>query len=211
MTDSFFTPAPYDPGTPDLFPETLAMQGPVNDKWYTQYGGGMAVAFTGYQKGGVTRIRFSDPCEITEIGVLLTNAHGGSPHHYRLGIYAHQMGAPGSLEVDAGTLTINNASTAGMKSIVLNTPYEVGAGQVIWVACQCDYTTSFPGLLIHANNILAPYVHYGLTGTNYYTSTATAFALIDSGQNALPDPFVLGTPEVHGHTPAIYVKVSVGV
>ena len=70
MTDSFFTPAPYDPGTPDLFPETLAMQGPVNDKWYTQYGGGMAVAFTGYQKGGVTRIRFSDPCEITEIGVL---------------------------------------------------------------------------------------------------------------------------------------------
>lgn len=209
MTDFSITPPPFDPGTPDLFPETLAMQNPVDGKFYTQYGGTLFLATSGQQKGGVTRVRFSDDCEITEIGVLLSFTFTGSDHNYRLGIYSNQQGEPGNVDVDAGTLNISNPTSSGMKSIVLSTPYQVSAGQVVWLACQCDYSFNFPALAIHAHSILAPYVHYGLTGTTFFNSTATAFSLIGDGANALPDPFTLGTPEVHGHTPAVYVKVSV--
>lgn len=212
MTDFSITPAPYDPGTPDYFPETLAMQGPVNGKWYTQYGAVRqpVSGAVGYQKGGVTRVRFSDPCEITEIGLYLNAAHGGTAHNYRLGIYAHSMGEPGALEVDAGTLTINNASTVGMRSIVLPTPYEVGAGQVVWLVCRCDYSSGYPTIFQHNSADLMPYTNYGKNANGTYLVNALAFTSIGNGANALPDPFVLGSPnQVHGLTPAVFVKVSV--
>lgn len=209
-TDALFTPAPYDPGIPDLFPETNALQGPVDDKYYTQYGGSLAGASTGHQKGGVTRIRFSEPCTITHIGVFLMTTHGGGSHDYRLGIYENNMGEPGDLAVDAGTLNIPNNATVGMKEITLATPYEVSAYQTVWLASKCDNTSNFPFLALHANGRLKPYTEYGMVSTSYYTLTPMAFALIGSGSTALPDPFTLGTPEVHGHTPAVFVKVSVG-
>jgi len=210
-TDAGFTPAPATQATPQFFPETLAALEPVNGRFYTQYGAirSFIPSQFGYQKGGVTRLVFSDPCEITEIGLFLNANHGGT-HNFRLGIYANDNNEPGAVALDAGTLTINSGSTIGINTIVLGTPYEVEANEVIWLACQCNHTSSYPTIAQHNSVDLMPYVNYGIPASGTFLANVLAFTLIADGANALPDPFVFGSPDnVHGLTPAVFVKVSV--
>jgi hypothetical protein len=197
------------------------MQDPVDQKWYTQYGGLHApvTSSTGYQKGGVTFVRFSEACEITNLGLWVFSV--ASPtFNYRLGIYEDDGGEPGALGVDAGTLAITSASSAGLNSVALATPYEVAAGQIVWLVCRCNHTSGYPGMIAHRDATLKPYSDYGMSpatglagngsasGPALATVNACAFTSIGDGATALPDPFVLDTPQVHANTPAVYVSVS---
>jgi hypothetical protein len=207
--DSSFSPAPYSPPAPDFFPETLAQQFPVDNRYYTQYGSTIFNTPAAQHIGGVVRVQFSEACTVTHIGLFLSASHSGGAHVYRLGIYDSFQAAPQNLLVDAGTLTINNTNgSVGMKELTLATPLAVDSSTTYWLACQTNLTGSLPALAISVGNVM-PYTHYGLVGTNGTNNSAVAFRLAGSGSSGLAATFTLGSPETVAATPAVYVKVAV--
>jgi hypothetical protein len=181
----------------------------VNGRYYTQYGSNIFNTASPLHNGGAVRIRFTDPCTITRIGLLLSANHSGGSHNYRLGIYSDAAAQPDDLLVDAGTLTISNTNgTAGMKELTLATPLSVENDTTYWLVCQSNNAGSLPALSIALGN-LKPYTDFGLVATSGANNSAVAFSMVASGSSALPATFTLAATETVGATPAVYVRVAV--
>lgn len=156
--------------------------------------------------GGAHRVRIGQACSITEVGLSLAGTYGGATTQtYRIGIYRDNgSNYPGTLAVDAGTLSIATGATAGFKNIVLGTPVTVDADEWIWLVVAAA-GNSGPSLFTKVGSI-SPYRDNGAVngfplgvGYTYVTGSGTA----------LPDPFGAGAGVVAGGMPIVMFKTTV--
>jgi hypothetical protein len=178
----------------------------VDERKVTQVGS-FQTAVPGSNIGSATFVVFRNACEITELSIFLNATYtGATTYDYRLGIYDDDNGKPGSLLVDAGTLSIAQNATAGFKTITLGTAEAVTAGQVIWLVCAATHAGAVPTLINHAGHI-QPYSDYGLTAATHYQ--ACCFAYTTGPATALPATFALAATETQPVGVAVYAKVNI--
>jgi hypothetical protein len=178
----------------------------VDERKVTQVGS-FQTAVPATNVGSATFVVFRNACEITELSIYLNATHtGATTYDYRLGIYNDDNGKPGSLLVDAGTVSIANGATAGFKTITLGTAQSVSAGQVIWLVCAATHSGAVPTLINHAGHI-QPYSDYGLTASTHYQ--ACCFAYTTGPATALPATFTLAATETQPVGVAVYAKVNI--
>ena len=182
------------------------LQAPVNTRKYGPIGL-VTTAIGGINVGSCSVIRFKSACSITALSIYLNSTYSSATtYDYRLGIYADSNGAPGALLVDAGTLSIATGATAGFKTITLGTAQSVAANTPVWLVCAATHTGSVPSLTHQAGHI-QPYSDYGLSGSTH--TQAACLAYLTGPATALPDPFVLASPETQPAGVAVYATVSV--
>jgi hypothetical protein len=191
-------------------PATVAsesLQTPVDARRYAQLGG-LLGPVVGANIGGAQFIVFRSACEVDELSVYLTATYSGaSTYDYRLGAYRDNNGVPGALIVDAGTVSISTGATMGYKTISLGTPFSVAAGERIWFLVAATHFGSVPNVN-HVLGHMQPYSDYGIAGA--LQGSACAFAYATGPATALPDPFVLGSPqETQTAAVAVYAKVNI--
>lgn len=181
-------------------------QTPVDARRYVQLGT-FTTPVTGINVGSATHIVFRSACEVDELSIYLTATYSGATtYSYRLGAYRDNGGVPGTLIVDAGTLSIATSTAAGFKTLSI-TPFSVAAGEKIWFVCAATHTGTVPNLS-HVAGHIQPYADYGIQGS---TQTQTAcFAYTTAPATALPDPFVLASPqETQPAGVAVFAKVNI--
>jgi len=182
------------------------LQAPVNTRRYGPIGG-ITTAVAGINVGSCSVIRFKSACSITALSIYLNATYSAATtYDYRLGIYADSNGAPGALLVDAGTLSIATGATAGFKTITLGTAQSVAANTPVWLICAASHSGTVPNLTHQAGNF-QPYSDYGLSGSTH--TQAACLAYLTGPATALPDPFVLASPETQPAGVAVYATVSV--
>ena len=191
-------------------PTTVAsesLQTPVDARRYAQLGG-LLGPVVGANIGGAQFIVFRSACEVDELSVYLTATYSGaSTYDYRLGAYRDNDGVPGALIVDAGTVSISTGATMGYKTISLATPFSVAAGERIWFLAAATHFGAVPNVN-HVLGHLQPYSDYGIVGA--FQGSACAFAYATGPATALPDPFVLGSPqETQTAAVTVYAKVNI--
>jgi hypothetical protein len=178
----------------------------VDERKVTQVGS-FQTAVPATNIGSATFVVFRNACEITELSIYLNATYtGATTYDYRLGIYNDDNGKPGSLLVDAGTLSIAQNATAGFKTITLGTAQSVSAGQVIWLVCAATHSGTVPTLINHAGHI-QPYSDYGLTAATHYQ--ACCFAYTTGPATALPATFTLDATQTQPVGVAVYAKVNI--
>jgi hypothetical protein len=178
----------------------------VDERKVTQVGS-FQTSIQGTNVGSATFVAFRNACEITELSIYLNATYtSATTYDYRLGIYNDDNGKPGSLLVDAGTVSIAQNAAAGFKTITLGTAQSVSAGQVIWLVCAATHSGSVPTLICHAGHI-QPYSDYGLTASTHYQ--ACCFAYTTGPATALPATFTLAATETQPVGVAVYAKVNI--
>lgn len=182
------------------------LQTPVNGRKYAALSvtpGALSVT----NVGSCTTIAFNAACSITHLSIYLNATYsGGTTYDYRLGIYADSNGAPGSLLVDAGTLSIATSAASGFKTITLGTAQAVAANTPIWLVCAATYAGSLPSL-IHQSGNIQPYSDYGLSSATH--TMACTLAYTGSAATAFPASFTLASPETQPVGIMVFATVSV--
>lgn len=200
MTDSIYT-------APGPQPLTASLQVPVAGRRYTQLGT-IPASVTSINVGSCARIVFDRDCTIDDLGIGLAATYtGATTYTYRLGIYRDNgANQPGALARDAGTLTIAQNATAGVKNIALTggNVVSVAAGESIWLVCAASHVGSVPTLLNYTGHA-QPYSDYGLTTG---IGNAVCFAYTTVPATALPATFTLAATQTQPIGVAVYAKVT---
>ena len=158
--------------------------------------------------GLMSLIRFSvlAPITVSMLAINVTTAGGGSAV-FRMGIYAADKynGRPGSLVVDAGTVS---ATTTGRKDLSFTQSLQPGIYYVAWVAQ--DWTGTRPdcrGVLDGLQVVGMPDSDY----INFLTNgTATHSVAITGVTGALPNPAgTLSTSSENRRSPMVAIRISV--
>lgn len=182
------------------------LQVPVDGRRYSQLGLNSALA--GFNLGSCTMVCFRDACEIDELSIYLNATYsGGTTYDYRLGAYRDNNGAPGTLIVDAGTVSISTGATAGFKTISLGSPFTVDEGEKIWLVVGANHFGAVP-TLANVTGHYQPYADYGIAGA---TQTQAACFVYGIGPaTALPATFSLASPqESNAAGVTVYAKVNI--
>jgi hypothetical protein len=206
-------PVPAGPPIDPKVSTAFQQQTPTDDRWYGELnivGQGLQ---TGVHRGGITPVVFDADVVIDAIGVhLISPWTGATAYSYRLGIYAPNTEGtkPSALIEDLGTLSISNPTSAGIVSLPLLTPYELAAGETLWVAVGCENIgAQLPFLVANVGHML-PYANEGVKTTdNSLGGTGAAWTLSQSGASALPSTYsVPSTNAISSATIRGYVHID---
>lgn len=183
-----------------------SFQTPVNTRKYLPLGVQLA-GVTGFNVSNCAAITFKDACNITALSIYQTATYSGATtYDYRLGVYGDNNGVPGSLLVDAGTLSIATGATAGFKTITLGSPLAITAGQRVWLIVCGGGVGTVPTIYSYSGHT-QPYANYGLSGAN--ATQACCFTYTAAASTAFPATFTLAAVETQPIGMAVYATVSV--
>jgi hypothetical protein len=198
----------YDSTTSGWRNEDPFLQTPVDLKWHYPIEN-QTITYNSTFFGNASRIVFDTACSITDIGIVLNATFsGGTTNTWRLGIYRDNgSNYPGSLEVDAGTISITTGATAGIKNITLGTPVSVAAHEIIWLVISlCSNGGSpFPVMVVPFGHA-APYRNNGVAGT--YLPSAVGYSYGGASGTALPATFSAAAGATGAGAPLVLVKVD---
>lgn len=188
-------------------PAHLELQTAVNTRKVGPLGTLLTVV-PGLHVGSVSVVTFKNACSITALSIYLNATYtSATTYDYRLGIYADSSGAPGSLLVDAGTVSIAQNATAGFKTITLGSAQSVAANTPVWLVCAATHSgATLPAVIQQAGN-LQPYSDYGLSSATHYQAACLAYQT--GPATALPATFSLASPETQPLGVAVWATVSV--
>jgi hypothetical protein len=183
------------------------LQTAVTTRKYTIVNG-LVTPVAGINVGSAATIVFRNACSVTDLSIYLNATYSAATtYDYRLGIYADSSGAPGSLLIDAGTVSIAQNATAGFKTINLASAVSVAANTPIWLVCAASHGPgSVPTLISYAGNH-QPYSDYGLSASTHYQAACLGYTTAPA--TALPATFSLTSPETQPAGVAVWATVSV--
>lgn len=189
----------YGFGLDDL--PALAAQKPVAAREYTALNTiGTGSQVNGPLFGAFIPIKFSAQATVSELVLRAILAYSGTALSFRVGIYNDNNGVPGSLLIDAGTITWSSVTLGQAKSIACS--QVLNAGVLYWVAVGCNLASGAPSMHATVGHNL-PFADLGLAGelggAGYYFN--------HNGANALPSTAPAVTFAAYNF-PRVYVKLA---
>lgn len=189
------------PSTGDSVPAALAAQTGVAGREYTALNTvGTAVTAGGAVYGGFYPIKFSSQVTVSDLVLRSLLPYSGSALSFRVGIYNDNNGVPGSLLIDAGTITWS--AIGGGAAVTKACSQVLAANTTYWVVVGCSYATGAPSMHGTVGNNL-PMANVGLMGE----FGAAGYYFNHNGANALPS--TAPTPTAGGYLfPRVYVRLA---
>jgi len=184
------------PANPGLSPQT-----PAAGKEYTAINTiGTAITAGGAVYGAFYPIKFSAPATVASLVMRALLPYSGSALSFRVGIYNDNNGVPGTLLIDAGTITWSGIS--GGAAVTQACSQVLAANTQYWIAVGCAYASGAPSVHGTVGNNL-PMANIGLMGE----LGAAGYYFNHNGANALPS--TAPTPTAAGYLfPRVYVRLA---
>lgn len=179
----------------------LAAQAPVAGKEYTALNTvGTGTTINGPLYGAFYPIKFSAPATVSSLVLRALAAYSGTALSFRVGIYNDNNGVPGTLLIDAGTITWSGISAGA--AVTQACSQVLSANTQYWVVVGCAYASGAPSMHATVGNNL-PMANIGLMGE----LGAAGYYFNHNGANALPS--TAPTVTAAGYLfPRVYVRLA---